>query len=46
LLEQAAGQVLDARTFSQARAVQQPLGYTHGNALGRGNTGGYGGNRI
>jgi hypothetical protein len=46
LLEQSPGQVFDAGTFSQARAVEQPLSHPHRNALRRGNSVGRGSNRI
>ncbi|CAI8796318.1 Acyl-CoA dehydrogenase [Pseudomonas sp. IT-P100] len=39
LLEQSPGEVFDVAVFTQARAVEQPLGHTHRKALGRGNTG-------
>jgi hypothetical protein len=37
LLEQATGQVLGIVAGAQPRAVEQPLGHTHGKSLGRGN---------
>jgi hypothetical protein len=38
--------MFDVAVITQARAVEQPFGHAHGKALGRGNTGGRGGNRI